>query len=271
MCEFCTQHGEGEIWYLRLENYLEERLATEEQRQFPNTLYENLENWAAHSWAAVNAVDDPGELVRVGFEEMKKEHWGQILPLEDVEKIFDLSLNMVRIPCPCRLALHGVKEHRSCYHVVATPSNFWKDMFDQWPDVSGELDVVTVEEAKADFLKFDEQGLIHSVWSFGSPFLGAICNCTPMDCLSMRGLFYGGQRPFFKAEYVATIDAEKCIGCRDCMSFCHFGAISYSSSSEKCMVRQMACFGCGLCRAACPNDAITLFDRNAIPQLVNEW
>ncbi len=63
MCEFCTQHGEGEIWYLRLENYLEERLATEEQRQFPTTLYENLENWAAHSWAVVNAVDDPGELV----------------------------------------------------------------------------------------------------------------------------------------------------------------------------------------------------------------
>ena len=271
MCELCTQHGEGKKWYLSVDNYLEERLS-DEQKQFISDLYQNVEQGTSEFMASANAEDNPGEVIQLIFEEMKKHHFGQVISLEDVDKIFDMSLNIVRSPCPCRLALRGAKEYRSCFHVVASPSNFWLDLFDQWPDYSREMDVVSSDEAKKDFRKFDEGGQVHIVWSYASsPFIGALCNCTPMDCLSMKGLAYGDYRPFLKAEYVAAIDAEKCIGCRDCMSFCHFGAIKYSSTSERCNISKLQCFGCGLCRAACPQEAISLLERNETPKLVNEW
>jgi Pyruvate/2-oxoacid:ferredoxin oxidoreductase delta subunit len=270
MCNFCTQHGEGKKWYLNIENYLEERLS-DEQKLTTRGQHENVEHGAAEFWATANAADNPEERVRLFFEEMKKKEWGQVIPMEDVEKIFDMSLNIVRSPCVCRVALRGAKEYRACFKVVASPSQFWKDMFDELPDMSRDMDVVSCEEAKKDFRKFDEGGLVHTVWSYGAPFVGALCNCTPMDCLGMKGMAYGGHRPFYKAEYVAVIDAENCIGCRDCMSFCHFGAIRYSSTSEKCVISQFQCFGCGLCREACPQDSISLLDRNEIPGLKNEW
>ena len=34
MCEFCTQHGEGEKWYLTMENYSRELLDQHERRQY---------------------------------------------------------------------------------------------------------------------------------------------------------------------------------------------------------------------------------------------
>jgi Pyruvate/2-oxoacid:ferredoxin oxidoreductase delta subunit len=271
MCEFCKQHGEGKKWYLNIESYLEERLH-DEHRKFTHDLYQNMERGAAEGWAAADAPDNRDDVVRYMIDTiLKTTHWGQVVPLEDMDKIFDMSINLVRIPCACRITLHGVQEHRSCYHAVASPSQFWKNMFDQWPDVSREMDIVTSEEAKKDFRRFDQEGLIHSVWSFGTPFIGALCNCTPMDCLSMRSMPYGGVRPFFKAEYVGLIEPQKCTGCRSCLMFCHFGAINYSSAAEKCTINQRECFGCGLCRAACPQDAITLLDRNAIPALAEEW
>ena len=111
---------------------------------------------------------------------------------------------------------------------------------------------------------------MHTIWAYGVPWAANICNCGPKDCIAFRA----GERmtrAYFKAEYVAAMDIEKCTGCRDCMSFCNFGAIQYSPAAGKCTINQFKCAGCGLCRQACSFDAITLFDRNAIPVLANDW
>lgn len=271
MCEFCKEHGEGKVWYLNARNYLEERL-NDEQRKFNNDLYLNLESSSAQGWAFLDTTDNRPDMLKFALSTLKTTHWGQIIPLEDVEKIFDLSINVVRTACTCRMALHGVTDHRRvCYHVVSTGSDYWKKLFSQWPDMSREMDVVTPEEAKKEFRKFDHDGLVHSVWSFGSPFIGGLCNCTPMDCLGMRSLSYGGPRAFFKAEYVAAVNMEKCNGCRLCMRDCYFGAINYTSAVEKCTIEQRKCLGCGLCRTACSRDAIDLIDRVSIPALKEDW
>ena len=34
MCEFCTQHGEGEKWYLTMENYSKELLNQNQRRKY---------------------------------------------------------------------------------------------------------------------------------------------------------------------------------------------------------------------------------------------
>jgi heterodisulfide reductase subunit A-like polyferredoxin len=109
------------------------------------------------------------------------------------------------------------------------------------------------------------------VATFVTPSIGSICNCSVNECLFLKTRTRLGLQTVFKAEYVSSIDWENCNGCRDCMKLCSFGAISYSAYSNKCFVNQLQCYGCGVCRALCPSDAITLLDRNPIPALANEW
>lgn len=104
-----------------------------------------------------------------------------------------------------------------------------------------------------------------------TPYVAGMCNCTANDCMGFRNRSRLRLPQFFKAEYVASIDWESCTGCRDCIKQCNFGAISYSPSLKRCYIEQFQCYGCGVCRAVCTNDAISLRERNAIPALAKEW
>lgn len=50
-------------------------------------------------------------------------------------------------------------------------------------------------------------------------------------------------------------DAEKCIGCKQCVEFCRFHALMYIK--EKPMVFSEVCHSCGGCMLVCPEGAIT--------------
>jgi len=78
-----------------------------------------------------------------------------------------------------------------------------------------------------------------------------------------------------KGEYVSVVDPVKCReGCKDypvCMPRCQFGAMRYSPADHVVYIDPQACFGCGLCRAACNYGAIRLVDRLSFPSLVDTW
>ncbi|GAG75339.1 unnamed protein product [marine sediment metagenome] len=73
-----------------------------------------------------------------------------------------------------------------------------------------------------------------------------------------------GINTLYKAEYVAVVDPNKCMGCQKCVSRCQFGAINFASSLNRPIIKVTKCFGCGLCRDTCTEQAITLTDRNTI-------
>jgi len=293
VCEFCLKHGEGKKWYLQTKNYAEEFL-NENLKKFLTDHWETLEATLVPGMAAMDRLmaaprDKPATAEPATAEpataepttakaappqrqeEQRIQIGAQIIPIEDAENILDLTVSIARIPCLCRSALHGVYDRRFCYVFAAFKSDFWpKGMFEQFPDLSREFEVLTKEEAKKELWKLDRQGVVHTVWTYGTPFTGSFCNCAPSDCLGFRAM-ESGLRPFFKGEYIAAIDIEKCNGCRDCMKFCNFGAIQYSPASDRCTINQFQCFGCGLCRVECARDAITLWDRNAIPALAKDW
>ena len=273
MCEFCHEHGEGKKWYLQAKNYSQE-LWNDERRQFTGGFLEKIEENAVTGLVALDKlmVSDPAAAkaaMASGEQEQKRNHWGQVVPLEEIEQILDMNVSVVRFPCVCRSTLRGVYDARYCFGTAAFQSG--SGLILQYPDWSTDLEVLTAEEAKKAIQKLDRNGLVHTVWTMITPYIGGICNCNVNDCMALKmGLRYGN-RGFFKAEYIATIDWESCSGCRDCMKLCNFGAISYSPLVEKCYIDQFQCYGCGVCRALCNRDAISLRDRNAIPVLANEW
>ncbi len=55
------------------------------------------------------------------------------------------------------------------------------------------------------------------------------------------------------------------------MSQCQFGAQFYSSAVGKVHIDPARCFGCGVCRAEGPNDAIRLVPRAASPRAAGVW
>ncbi len=275
MCEFCTQHGEGEKWYLQAKNYSAE-LLNEERKRFMQDFFEGFAENPVGPFIAADKLrsSDPAgykAMLPSIVQEQKKNHWGQVVPIEEIDQILDMSLSVVRLPCVCRSTLRGYRDARFCFGVTSSKSSAAFTSFVDHPDYSSDLEELTTEEAKKAIQKLDRNGLVHTVWTFVTPLIGGICNCTVNECMALKHRTQLDLPVFFKAEYVASIDWDECNGCRDCMKLCNFGAISYSAYADKCSINQLQCYGCGVCRVECPRDAIALRDRNAVPALANEW
>ena len=55
---------------------------------------------------------------------------------------------------------------------------------------------------------------------------------------------------------VASVDSDKCIGCRICERVCDFGAIEIVE--KKATINEVLCKGCGGCAGACPTGAMQI-------------
>ena len=285
MCEFCTEHGEGKKWYLQMKNYADELLHAElspAQRNVVGvtTRYEwNNFFWKYFILPAITGKSTEQEAQPAGeapaprpskdevVAYRKVEHFGQVIPIEDVERVIELADSITRMPCGCRFQTTGKTDKRYCF-------GFGLDkwgILGKYPEASSSLEVLDKEEAKHLFHKFDEEGLMHSVWTGVTPYVVGLCNCD-RDCGAYKGYIeMRGAPHFFRAEYVCQVDWDLCNGCRACMSQCQFGSQFYSSALGKVYIDPTRCFGCGVCRTACPSEAITLLPRQASPEAANVW
>ncbi len=76
---------------------------------------------------------------------------------------------------------------------------------------------------------------------------------------------------FFRGEYVAGVDPDKCSACGLCVKICPFKAFRPRKKKEKAAVDERKCYGCGVCRSVCARDAIALTDRAAVPAAASLW
>jgi NAD-dependent dihydropyrimidine dehydrogenase PreA subunit len=174
-----------------------------------------------------------------------------------VDKVLDMVDSFVRLPCVCRSLTTGRKQVRYCYGLGIDPAS----VLGQFPDYGESLEWLTRAEARAAIHQLDQEGLVHSVWTFDTPFIGGLCNCD-QDCMAYRVQVGAAMtQVFFPAEYVAAVDWDRCSGCKLCRGQCPFGAIRYTASQDKCSIDPALCYGCGVCRAACKKDAIKLEPR----------
>ncbi len=306
MCEFCIEHGEGKKWYLEMKNYAdilihEELSARQKEIARVTTRAEMVDramrNFVMPAISGISKIQDEPqdappateppeaqsqESAIEGFLKAAKdqvdiseddltarrkiEHFGQVVPIEDAEAILDRVDSITRLPCGCRYIMTGKTDKRYCF-------GFGMDsmgLLGKYPDTTSSLEVLDKEEAKKIVREYDQEGLMHSVWTHVTPYVGGLCNCD-RDCKAYDGYAKGRMPSFFRAEYICQTDWDLCTGCKSCISQCQFGALFYSSALSKVYIEPSICFGCGVCRAVCPTDAITLVPRQENPESADVW
>lgn len=155
MCEFCMQHGEGKKWYLQAKNYNQELLNEQRKSVIRATLARGEEDWV--KWGTeVDAMSIDPVAVRANASSQRdipeKGAWGQIVPIEDVERILDMSVNIVRLSCLCRRFIRGVRNARFCFGLNVPEPDV--QSFRELPDYSNDFEVLSKENAKQVFRRF---------------------------------------------------------------------------------------------------------------------
>lgn len=281
MCEFCVRHGEGQTWYLQAKNYSDDLMADLRRRKFVAEFYAQPEAQARDVDGLRRLEAAPGFVQRVlkwhVVRSLKRAHYGQVVPIEDVERIFDFVTSITRMACMCRHLKYGA-EHRYCYALSLAPDGGqFRELLEQvdpsylrGPGAAG-LESLSKDEALAAFRQHEREGLCHTIWSYVPPFIGSICNCDRSDCLAMHATLGHATPALFRAEHIGRVDRERCKGCRACMRVCPFGAIGYGAATKQVTIDPRQCYGCGICRDACPESAIALVRRASVAPAAKLW
>lgn len=269
MCDFCSKHGDGEIWYKNTRNYARDLLSDINRRQYVKDFLQSTIGEGITSLGRLEAIYKkkqrlPDRLVTAMIDKAREEHFGQVVPIEDIRTIVNGAASIVRLPCACRWAAEK-KENRCCYSVTYSAEKWYADLdmkyFGLPPDDG--FETLSSTEAIAQMEILGQQGSVHTIWTMVTPFIGAICNCTGNECLGLRTLAMNVET-MSRGEYVAVVDTSSCIGCGHCVDACHFKAISGEKAGDGDIVAAInseKCYGCGLCRNHCVHNAISLVAR----------
>jgi ferredoxin len=269
MCEFCTKHGDGKVWYKNAANYSNDLLSDIKRRKFIEEFHESTMGEGFRTLGRLEALFMkkgrlPASVIRAMEEKAKVEHFGQVLPIEEISDLVSKATSVVRMPCACRWTITR-KEERCCYAVSYSPDPWYKGFDMSYFGKSSDegLETVLADEAIKQMESMEDHGAIHSIWTMMTPFIGAICNCTARDCMALRTLSGIGAQTIARAEYVAAVSEELCIGCGLCSERCQFDAIGSDTEagSSIAVIDAEKCYGCGLCRRACEQAAISMVTR----------
>jgi Pyruvate/2-oxoacid:ferredoxin oxidoreductase delta subunit len=281
MCDFCHQHGEGKKWYLDARNYSEDLLSDVRRRKYIEHFFESPDH-LTKGMRALDKLDKVPSFFTRGIRKkitakQKVMHFGQVVPIEDIEKILGFTTSVVRLSCICRHVTLG-PEHRYCYGISLAPQggemvNLLRGIDPAYligPQTAG-LEFMPKEQALALMRENEEEGLCHTVWSFVTPFIGGICNCSLPGCLALKTSLTHKTPIMFRSEYVAQVNDDRCSGCGECVKICPFEAFLPHKKKAKARVDLKKCYGCGVCRNACARGAIALADREAVPVAASLW
>jgi len=281
MCDFCQQHGEGKKWYLDARNYSEDLLSDLRRRRFIERFFASP-NHLVTGERALHKLDKIPSFLTRGIRrkitaKQQVRHFGQVVPIEDIEKILGFTTSVVRLACMCRHVAFG-PEHRYCYGISLAPEGGEMTRIVRAADTSyligpktGGLEFLPREKALALMRESEEEGHCHTVWTFMTPFIGGICNCSLPGCMAMSATLVHNTPVMFRSEYLARVDEEKCSGCGECAKLCPFEAFVPRKRKDKARVDWKKCFGCGICRSACARDALSLVDRSSVPAAASLW
>ncbi len=172
-------------------------------------------------------------------------------PEEDLGYLIKNAESIAVVPCTCRRSI------KACDLPVDVCLQFNRGA--EFAISRGAGRRLTAEEALNIAADSAVAGLIPTWPASDSGRLTAICHCC-RDCCDIFeiGIKIGTVEQILqKSRFRAAVDENLCIGCKDCVERCFFGAISMNSSSVS-TIDESKCFGCGLCAIVCEADALTM-------------
>ena len=273
MCQWCVAHGDGKIWYKNAKNYarkmykVRKEAASSRPEVSPQTQAELIIEEVIE---ARDAKPEEYPKLKKNVERMLHTvHFGQVLPLQDIKDVMDIAYPIAKMTCACRRRVRGLRDEENFY-CMGLGVGMYK--WERWPELyRGGVEFMSPEEAKKWLEDMNKLGTVHTVWTFGTPYIGGVCNCEYPVCLGIRNRLDYDIQILVKGEYAAKIDYRKCDGCGACVKRCQFGAAKMEISLDKANIDMFKCFGCGLCETACQKKAVTLVSRSSIPMLRNIW
>lgn len=278
MCRFCVEHGEGKRWYLNASNYAYDLESDLRRRDYIVDFVSGFDKNRSAAISAMELLDKmPAPVARAGktalSKKMQAQHFGQPVPIEECAQIFDLATSITVIPCICRMHAPNQKADEVCVLVTTQPiePHIQAGFADyaNGPDPA-DFNRISKQQAMELLEKCEESGLMHSAWTFHTPFTAAICNCNlESGCMAMKLTSDYEMKMMWRGESVAVTDTEHCDGCSKCARACPFDAIE--KTGRQYTVKAEACWGCGICRSHCHVDAISLVDRREIPAVAALW
>ncbi|MDP8217221.1 MAG: hypothetical protein P9M03_00650 [Candidatus Theseobacter exili] len=169
MCEFCTKHGEGKKWYLNANNYSTELLNELKRKNLIGSFYNRIIGDGNKKVKRIEKLfkKNPKLTKRIAPEftrEMKIAHFGQVIPVEDVNKIFNLANSIVRLTCGCSWELEK-KEKRCCFGISIGPPDWFDEVDKEYfgsPDVS-KMEYFNIDDAIKCVNALDNKEMVHSM------------------------------------------------------------------------------------------------------------
>src|SRR3989304_1632013 len=101
MCEFCTKHGDGKVWYRNASNYSHDLVSDLKRRKYIGEFFEAAIQDGFNSLGRLEALYSkkgrlPAPLLNRMVEKAKAEHFGQVLPMEEVRELVMKADSIVR-------------------------------------------------------------------------------------------------------------------------------------------------------------------------------
>eukprot|EP01105_Mastigella_eilhardi_P028862 TRINITY_DN9827_c0_g1_i3.p1 TRINITY_DN9827_c0_g1~~TRINITY_DN9827_c0_g1_i3.p1 ORF type:complete len:326 (-),score=61.27 TRINITY_DN9827_c0_g1_i3:26-1003(-) len=179
----------------------------------------------------------------------------RILPYTTArELVLKAPVTVGAIDCPCRMSK---KEHCNPTRVCMI---FGEGLLTYFERTRGKSFVTRFTREQALQLLEDEhrRGHVHTAY-FKDELNGffALCNCCKCCCAGLEMTVKRGIPCIAPSGYVASVDADRCVGCGQCTKCCPFGAVT-AAEGQKPRVDPSACKGCGVCVGCCPHGALSL-------------
>ena len=252
MCQMCMKHGANGKWYLNAKNYITETAEQANSVEYLEDLWGNMERAYSRKvhglfnmkgvsrhvntpflgrflkWYAKRGFIKDGRTQKLKIYAAQG-HFGQVITLPEAKEIvLNKAEEIVRAVCPCKFFNGGIKK--------ATCLGFspLKEVLPKLPRYIPEngLEVLDGEKAAEFIDQMSKEGYVHSIWAGPLPAIVALCSCSIPTCGAIRLRTDFDIKACWKGEYVAIVNEDKCIGCKNCADRCQFGALQYDEKPK---------------------------------------
>ena len=140
-----------------------------------------------------------------------------------VEQAWAISVG----PCSCRRSRRLMGE--GCGHLEEDMCIYLNDNAVNYSKL-GSHRMIDKEEAYEILKRAERNGLVHELnVAPGYEDATAICNCCGCGCFALRLATYFQAPDAVKSNYVARVDADKCVACGQCVENCQVNAMKLGS------------------------------------------